>query len=583
MNHGRTNRRPYRQALLAIAIALFAPRDALAQRRDAPKVDIRWDRYYDSDELVVLMNRLRDAWPRFVTLRSLGTSFEGRELWMLVVNNEATGDDTSKPAFYTDANIHGNEVQGGEANLYLAWYLLENHGKVPRITELVDRVALYIVPTVNVDGRAAWFREANNSSSQRAPRKPFDDDRDGLLDEDGPNDLDGDGELTQMRKRVPLGEGEWRESQEQPGVMERVPPGQKGDFLLLGSEGIDDDGDGRINEDGPGYYDMNRNWPSGWNPSYLQGGAGEYPLSHQETRAIASFIVDHPNIAGVQAFHNAGGMILRGPGVAEYGEYPAADVSVYDALGKDGEFMLPFYRYMVIHKDLYSVSGGFVNWTYEGLGIFSFTNEMWSDARMMQSKDARLSEADRARWNDLLLFGDGRTPWTKVEHPLYGEVEVGGWRKLIGRTPPGWLLEEELHRNAAFVAHHAWHMPLVTLEELTVRPAPGGLHYVDVTLRNARKIPTRSALAEARKLGMPDTSSITGDGVSVVAGGEPTDRFRPERILLQERDPATLRLERGVPGEGERKLRWVVSGTGSFTIRYAAEKARTASIQGTIE
>ncbi|MCC6784925.1 MAG: peptidase M14 [Planctomycetes bacterium] len=564
-------------------LAILGQAPLPAQRNDEPKLAIQWNRFYDADELVVLMNRMRDAWPRFVTMRSLGKSWEGRELWMIVVNNPATGEHHSKPAMYTDANIHGNEVQGGEANLYLVWYLMENYGKVARITELVDRAAFYVVPTVNVDGRAAWFREANNASSQRAPRKPFDDDRDGLLDEDGPNDLDGDGHLTQMRKRVPPGEGDWRESETQPGLLERVPQGQKGDFLLLGSEGIDDDGDGRINEDGPGFYDMNRNWPSGWNPSYLQGGAGEYPLSHPETRAIADFILAHRNIAGVQAFHNAGGMILRGPGVAEYGEYPSPDVAVYDALGRDGEFMLPFYRYMVIHKDLYSVSGGFVNWTYEGLGIFSFTNEMWSDARLMQKQDARLSETDRARWNDLLLFGDGRTPWTKVQHPLYGEIEVGGSRKFIGRTPPSWLIEEELHRNAAFVAHHAWHMPLVTLEDLVVRPAPGGLHYVDVTVRNHRKLPTRSALAAARAIGIPDTLRFEGAGLSVVAGGEPTDRFRLERITLQERDPATLRAERGVPGEGEWRARWIVSGTGRFSIHYRAEKAKAATLEGAID
>jgi len=46
-----------------------------------------------------------------------------------------------------------------------------------------------------------------------------------------------------------------------------VPPndeGRKGDWILLGEEGIDNDGDGRINEDDPGGYDMNRAWPSSW-------------------------------------------------------------------------------------------------------------------------------------------------------------------------------------------------------------------------------------------------------------------------------------------------------------------------------
>ena len=566
---------------IALTCALAAP--LAAQCNIEPKLPIRWDRYYDSDELVVLMNRMRDAWPKFVTMRSIGKSYEGRDLWILIVNNPDTGADGQKPGFWTDANIHGNEVQGGEANLYLVWYLMENYARVDRVRDIVDRVTFYVLPTVNVDGRAAWFREANNPSSQRAPRKPHDDDLDGLVDEDGPDDLDGDGEFTQMRKHVALGEGDWRESEKYPGLMEHVGPGEKGDWLMLGSEGIDNDGDGRINEDGPGYYDMNRNWPSGWNPSFLQGGAGEYPLSHPETRAIAEFVLAHPNIAGVQAFHNAGGMILRGPGVAEYGEYPPQDVAVYDRIGRDGEFILPFYRYMVIHKDLYPVSGGFVNWTYEGLGIFSFTNEMWTDARMMQDRGRNLSREEQEKWNQLLLFGDGRTPWTKVQHPLYGEIEVGGPRKFTGRVPPPWLLEEELHRNAAFVANHAFELPIIVLEDLVVRPAPGGTHYVDVTVRNLHVIPTRSALAAAHQLGRADTLHLEGPGIQVLAGGEPLDRFRPERIRLQERDPATLRSEDGVPGEGKWTVRWIVSGRGAFTIGFRSEKAKAGSIDGRLD
>ena len=51
--------------------------------------------------------------------------------------------------------------------------------------------------------------------------------------------------------------------------IERVPAndrGIRGDWILLGEEGIDNDGDGRINEDGLGGYDMNRAWPSMWKP-----------------------------------------------------------------------------------------------------------------------------------------------------------------------------------------------------------------------------------------------------------------------------------------------------------------------------
>ena len=56
------------------------------------------------------------------------------------------------------------------------------------------------------------------------------------------------------------------------GCSSRRRPGTKGDYVILGFEGLDNDGDGQVNEDGPGGYDMNRNWPADWQPSYVQNG-----------------------------------------------------------------------------------------------------------------------------------------------------------------------------------------------------------------------------------------------------------------------------------------------------------------------
>ena len=111
--------------------------------------------------------------------------------------------------------------------------------------------------------------------------------------------------------------------------MERVPDndrGVRGDWIMLGQEGIDNDGDGRVNEDSVGGYDMNRSWPSLWMPQHVQGGADPYPLYWPETRSIARFILEHPNVAALQSFHNAGGMILRGPGAEAFGAYLRADL-----------------------------------------------------------------------------------------------------------------------------------------------------------------------------------------------------------------------------------------------------------------
>ena len=121
--------------------------------------------------------------------------------------------------------------------------------------------------------------------------------------------------------------------------MVRVEPPLRGEWRMLGSEGIDNDGDGRINEDTPGYLDMNRNYPFKWQPEYVQGGSGQFPLCARPTRAVADFVSSHPNICFNYAYHNSGGMILRGPGSKLSGLYSPKDIEVYDFLGEEGDFL----------------------------------------------------------------------------------------------------------------------------------------------------------------------------------------------------------------------------------------------------
>ena len=549
----------------------------------APTVEIPWNRFYDYDEIYALLDRLAAQWPELVSMEVIGHSVENREMRVYTLNDPATGPAESKPAMWVDGNVHGNEIQGGEAIVYMAWYLLENRGHVERVTELFEHSAFYLLPMVNPDGRASWFADAHNASSSRSGRMPIDNDGDGLFDEDGPNDLDGDGHIVMMRKYAP-GEGTHRLNADDPRVLERVPrndKGLRGDWLLLGSEGLDDDGDGRVNEDSDGGYDMNRSWPSMWQPGHVQYGAGPYPLYWPEARCIAEFILAHPNIAGVQSFHNAGGMILRGPGADSFGDYPRADLRVYDELGNDGERMLPFYRYMVIWKDLYTVFGGFVNWTYEGLGIISFTNELWTRSRQYPDDSNDRSGGGRHDFDDTLLMGAGFIDWHPYEHPLYGEVELGGFRKDVGRVPPTFLIEEMLHRNALFTLKHADAMPRVAVRSLEVSDLGDGTFAVDAVFENQHLIPTRTARAADKRVGTPDVISISGDGIEVLAGGVRRDRFRPEVLDWVEREPARILAEGGIPGRGELRVRWFVTGSGELAVGWSGQQGRdvSASIQ----
>ena len=161
------------------------------------KVELAFNRLYNYDEVLALCDKLVAAYPDMLSIEDIGKSTEGRRMIALTLNIPKTGTHDSKPAMYIDANIHGNEVQGTEVVLYTIWYLNKSYGKVPHLTELMDRCSFYFVPMVNPDGRVYWFDRPNTASSSRSGKKPLDNDGDGLFDEDPPNDLDGDGLLLQ--------------------------------------------------------------------------------------------------------------------------------------------------------------------------------------------------------------------------------------------------------------------------------------------------------------------------------------------------------------------------------------------------
>jgi len=559
------------KALVAAVCAAATSATAMAQAYNPSRVEAAWNRYYDYAEIVDLLHEFAAEYPDLVELQQIGESREGRPMYVAIVTNPETGSHDAKPAMWIDGNVHGNEIQASEMVLYALWYLTKEFGKTEDITELLSDYSFYLLPSQNPDGRQNWFDSANTSSSSRSNLRPTDSDDDGAFDEDHYDDLDGDGSITQMWKRDPS--GDWIRSREDPRVFERVGPDEEGEWSFLGFEGIDNDGDGRINEDPRGGDDMNRNWPSDWQPTYIQRGAGLYPFSNPETRAIGEFILAHPNIAGVQSYHNSGGMILRGPGASYLsGIYPPEDVRVYDEIGEIGEKLLPYYRYMIIYRDLYTVHGGFVNWTAEGLGIFSFTNELWTAAKYFQREQSRPSQEDQWLFRDRLQFGQVFKEFTEHDHPQYGEILVGGLNKWSSRNTPTFMLEEEAHRNFGFTMLHAAHMPTLSFDRVEVERVADGLWQVTASVANEKAIPTRSGMARRNGIGSPDV--MTCKGATVVAGGVVDGWIRPEFEPVRH-EPGRLVVNDGVPSRGERIFRFLVEGASgdSVTLRYSAEKA----------
>ncbi|MFO7893518.1 MAG: M14 family metallopeptidase [Longimicrobiales bacterium] len=574
-----------RAAVVTTVAALALAGPTAAQGSDpAHRVQLDFNRWHDHAEMTRDFQRLEDAYPKFLTVSSLGQSEGGRELIMMTINNPDTGPELSKAGMYIEANVHGNEIQGGEVALYTIWYLMENYERNENIKRMVDERVFYIIPTVNPDGRD-YFLHGTGSDS-RTGHVPVDDDNDGLFDEDGPNDLNGNGVIEQIRKHVP-GQGDHRISHEDPRIMEPVPPGEVGDYVLLGREGIDDDGDGRVNEDGPGGYDGNRNWGADWQPNYIQRGAMDYPFQLPEARAVNDFLMAHPNIAGVQSYHNSGGMILRGPGAEWQGEYPREDIQFYDELGEQGERMLPYYRYIVIWSGLYTVHGGFIDWTNDGLGMISFSNELWASGQyfnspelqeQMQAPESPISGRNKARlwFDDYLEFGDQFVEWTPFDHPDYGAVEMGGWKKLTGRIPPRFMNEELAHRNMAFTLFQADEMPLMVMGEPEIEALGDDVYRVTVDLTNDRIAPTITERAARNRVVRPDL--LTVDGADVVTAGWVESKFRPGPTnRIDQHDLNRIMIRNGHPGNTTRTVEYVLKGAGNVTITYASQKGGTVS------
>jgi hypothetical protein len=539
-----------------------------------PKVVLSWNKYYDHAGITEICKKIAAAYPDLAKLETIGKSFEGRDLWCLSITDYKKGTAAKKPAIYIDGNIHSNEIQGAEFAMYTAWYLTESFFDTKFIQELLADKIFYIIPSINPDGRDSYMHKGNTASSPRSGVIPVDNDRDGLVNEDGYDDLDGDKEILYMRRKN--SNGNLRADPNDPSRMITVPADQKGDYELLGLEGIDNDGDGLVNEDGYTFeYDPNRDWGWGWQPNYIQGGAFKYPFSLPENRAVMEFVMKHPNIAAAQSYHNAGGMILRGPGGQEdVGTYNAQDVRVYDFIAKKGEELIPGYKYLVVYKDLYSAYGGELDWFYGGRGIYTYSNELWTPY-LMFNKDATRDPQDpsSSEFNRHLLFKDAFVEWHEFDHPQYGKIEIGGFKKNFGRAHPGFLLESDAHRNMAFTIYHCYQTPKLEIDSISEKDLGDGLREITAVIANRRIMPTHSSQDIKFKIERPDYITITGANVIAAMVVQNRDL---NIATEQKTNPQTIEID-NILGMGTVTVRWIVQGAGKYGINVDSRKGGLAS------
>jgi hypothetical protein len=548
-------------------------------------IPLRFDHYYSYAQVVEALKALHSAYPKLTKLDLVGKSEEEREIWALTINNPETGEELSKPGVYIDGNIHGNEIQAGEVGLYFANEMLTKYGKNKKITKLVDKNAYYLIPVVNVDGRYHFFADANTPSTNRGLRRPKDDDRDGLFDEDFPDDLDGDGSICQMRKRDSL--GSYRTDPADPRLMVRVKPGEKGEWTILGSEGIDNDGDGRINEDSEGYVDPNRNWGFNWAPDYVQSGAGDYPFSGVGLNAIKNYIMARPNIIMAFAFHNNGGMFLRGPSTKSQGEFQQGDIKVFDYLGKNAEKIVPGYRYLVSWKDLYSTYGDFGDFMDNIVGAYTFVGELFQTSSESYKKkgkekdeeesmfgESNARKRERLKFNDNVAMGELYKDWKPYKHPVYGDIEIGGWIKFSSRLPHPFMLQDLVHRNAAAVIFAAEQTPDVKINVIKKEEISKNLYEVRVRLYNDKAMPSITYHCVKSRVYPMDVLKVSGNNIEVISGGKVTNKYT-DQVSYKPKKPEIQFCQ--VPGFGYVDYQFLVSGKGEIKISFESRKAGKVS------
>ncbi len=258
--------------------------------------------YLDHDGLTRELRSLTQG-SDLVRMRSLTKTLGGRDVWLLEVGSRSGGALDERPGVLVVGNLEGSHLVGSALALEGVRYLL-GHASDEAVTKALDTQVFYFVPRLNPDGAEAMFAKAK--WERRTNGRPFDDDNDGRTDEDGPEDLDGDGYVTVMRVKDPG--GAYLPDAADPRVMKRADPskGESGAYKLY-FEGTDEDGDGFINEDGPGGVDLNRNFQHEY--PYWQADAGPYMVSEAESRALMDFVLERRNIAAIVTFGESDNLV----------------------------------------------------------------------------------------------------------------------------------------------------------------------------------------------------------------------------------------------------------------------------------
>lgn len=540
-------------------------------------------------ELTRRLESLATEFPTLCSLEAIGTSPQGRSIWLMTVTDLDQGKPSEKPGIWLDGNTHAAELASSSMCLYTVERLCREWSKDSSIQALLRDKAFYVVPRISPDGAEFVLQEGK---SLRSSPRTWPDNRPPGFDY---QDMNGDGQIRQMR--VESKGGAWKSSALDSRLLVRREPGDvEGPFYDLYPEGMFEEG---VDPDllplsgSKRTFDFNRNYPFRWRGEHEQVGAGSYPLMHPETRAVVDAFLARKSVSVAVTYHTYCGAILRPFAYQVDQQMNPHDLYVYKALAEKGSQETGYPAMSVYHGFLYrfdqTVSGGFDDWAYDQRGTFAFTVELWSlgtEAGISVDNPANfyfLGERTEEQthqilqWCDAHLGEEAFANWEWMEHPQLGRLEVGGWNRIgVWQNPPAAYLDPECAKNFEFVRHLANSTP--QLSEVTLRKTRVGETgmRIEALVSNTGYLPTQgSERALKHSLTPPFSFTIELSEGARLADGKARVEIEPLTGVTSVHAgmfPDAVYFS-GSSRSNVGKASWVIEGTGSATVHVDGGRA----------